>query len=82
MQKPKVKIKNNWPFGDAPFPLGLPVLIEYNDDYGWIIEDLNYDEYEIQNIIYPDERPNKVIDFDLAAELAGQREIWLFPQKS
>ena len=74
--KPRIIIKQNLPPDDVPHPEDSPILISYDLDMGWIVEDVNDGEYEVQNLPFGDTR-NVEPDIELAMEIAGNREIWI-----
>lgn len=64
----------------APYPDDYPVVISWDLDMGWIVEDLNEGEYEVQNnldIHYAQQEGKKVEtpDFELAIKLAIERGV-------
>lgn len=77
--KTRIIIKQDLPCDNPPHPSDSPVQIHYDYDMGWIVEDINEGEYEVQNLPYLDER-NVEPDIDLALEIANGREIWICPK--
>lgn len=76
--KPRVLIKLNSSLCDQPpYPENSPILISKDYDLGWIVEEVNDGEYEVQNFPFPGCK-NQSIDFDLANDLSQGREIHLF----
>ena len=60
---------------EAPYPEYYPVIIMYDEDLGWLVEDLNNGEYEIQNFDWGEKVRDP--DFNLAAELAKNRDTYI-----
>lgn len=51
-----------------PYPEDSPVCISKDYDMGWIIEEVNEGEYEVQNLPLPGMK-NDDIDWELVKEL-------------
>lgn len=75
MDKWSIKIKNKFPSNDPPHSINSPILISYDYDLGWIIEEVvDGGEYEIQNLPYPG---TKNYYFSLE-EIPKEKDIWIY----